>query len=109
MSRYHDQVAAAFGAVTIHGPTRYSWLGRGSHPLEPSLAAELGEAERRRYLTACLREELYCSFYCHGRPVPARWGEPEPSFADRRLVAALSHANTGRGSWEPGWRVDRVD
>ena len=31
-----------------------------------------------RYLVSCLREELYWSFYCHGRPVPARWGEPEP-------------------------------
>ena len=109
MSRYHDQVAAALRAVTIRGPTRYAWLGRGSRPLPATLAAELDELECRDYLVSCLREELYCSFYCHGRPVPARWGEPEPSFADRGLVAAMSQANTGRGSWEPGWTVERVE
>jgi hypothetical protein len=26
-----------------------------------------------------------------------------------RLLEALSHANAGRGSWEPGWTVERVD
>ncbi len=109
MSRYRDQVAAALRAVKICGPTQYAWLGRRSRPIPAYLAAELAESEGRDYLVACLREELYCSFYCHGRPVPARWGEPEPSFADRRLVAAMSQANTGRGSWEPGWKVQRID
>jgi hypothetical protein len=109
MSRYRDQVAAALRAVRICGPTQYAWLGRRSRPIPAYLAAELAESEGRDYLVACLREELYCSFYCHGRPVPARWGEPEPSFADRRLVAAMSQANTGRGSWEPGWKVERLD
>lgn len=109
MSRYRDQVAAALAAVTIAGPTRYTWLGRASRPLPGRLRAELGEPERRRYLVSCLREELYCSFYCQGGPVPARWGEPEPPFADPWLVDAMSRANTGRGSWEPGWTVDRVD
>jgi hypothetical protein len=109
VSRYRDQVAAALRAVKICGPTQYAWLGRRSRPLPAYLRAELGESEGRDYLVACLREELYCSFYCHGRPVPARWGAPEPSFADRRLVAAMSQANTGRGSWEPGWKVQRLD
>jgi hypothetical protein len=109
VSRYRDQVAAALAAVTILGPTRYAWLGRASRPLPARIAAELGEQERRTYLVACLREELYCSFYCHGGPVMARWGEPEPPFGDPSLVDALSRANSGRGSWEPGWTVERVD
>jgi HopA1 effector protein family len=109
VSRYREQVAAALGAVTFRGPTRYAWLGRGSRPLPASLNAALSEPERRRYLVSCLREELYFSFYCHGRPVPARWGESEPPFADPRLAAALSQANTGRGSWEPGWSVQGVN
>lgn len=108
MNRYHEQVVAALGAVTIRGPTRYAWLGRVSRPLPASIDAQLDESERRRYLVSCLREELYVSFYCHGRPVPARWGEPEPDFDDPWLVAALSQANTGRGSWEPGWTVQRL-
>jgi HopA1 effector protein family len=109
VSRYREQVAAAVGAVTIRGPTRYSWLGRASRPLPPSIEAELGESERRSYLMSSLREELYASFYTQGFPVPARWGEPEPVSADPWLAAALAQANTGRGSWEPGWTVLRFD
>jgi hypothetical protein len=109
VSSYREQVAAALGAVTIDAPTRYAWLGRRSRPLPASIDAELSESERRRYLLTCLREELYASFYCHGRPVPARWGSPEPAAADPRLVEAMSRANPGHGSWEPGWTVDRLD
>ncbi len=109
MSRYRDQVAAALAAVTVDGPTRYTWLGRKSRPLPARIEVELGETQRRRYLVSCLREELYCSFYCYGGPVPARWGEPEPPFADPWLVDAMSRANHGRGSWGPGWTVQRLD
>jgi HopA1 effector protein family len=109
VSRYRNQVAAAVGAVTIRGSTRYAWLGRASRPLRASLDAQLDEPLRRSYLVSCLREELYASFYCHGTPVPARRGKREPPWADPRLVAAMSHANTGRGRWESGWTVERLD
>ena len=65
--------------------------------------------ERRSYLVAGLREELYRSFYCHGRPVPARWGNRGPSAADWWLTQAMSEANSGLGSWDPGWTVLRID
>ena len=109
MSQYREQLADALGAVAIHGPTRYAWQGRRSRPLPTSIDAELDASERRTYLVSCLREELYASFYCHGRPVPARWGESEPVAADPWLVEAMSRANTGRGSWEPGWTVDGIE
>jgi hypothetical protein len=109
VSRYRDQVTAALGAATIRGPTRYAWLGRASRAISASLSAEMDDSERRGYLVACLREELYSSFYCHGRPVPARWGRPEPVSADPWLVNAMSHANTGHGSWDPGWTVQRLE
>jgi hypothetical protein len=109
VSRYHGQVAAAVRAVTIRGATRYTWLGRASRPLPPALHAALGESGRREHLVSCLREELYWSFYCHGAPVPARWGSPGPASADLRLAQALSEANTGRGSWAPGWTVERLE
>ena len=109
MTAYREQAAAALRAVTVCGPTQYAWLGRRSRGLPAALDADLGESERRRYLVSCLREELYCSFYCHGRPVTARWGEPQPAWADRRLLEALSRANRSSGSWEDGWTVERVD
>jgi hypothetical protein len=108
MSRYRDQVAAALGAVTIRGPTRYAWLCHESRPLPASLDAALDDSARRRYLVSSLREELYSSFFCHGGPVSARGGRTEP-IADPWLAVAMSQANTGRGGWEPGWTVERVE
>jgi hypothetical protein len=109
MSLYRQQVVAALGAVTVCGPTQYTWLGRRSRRLPGALDADLDASEHRRYLVSCLREELYCSFYCHGRPVTARWGEPQPAWADPWLQTAISRANHSRGSWEVGWTVQRVD
>jgi len=109
MSRYREQVAAALRAVKIRGPTRYAWLGHASRPLPAELEAEMDDGARQSYLASCLRAELYSSFYCHGRPVPARWGEREPATASPWLVAALSRANTGRGGWQRGWTVERLE
>jgi hypothetical protein len=109
VSRYREQIAAALRAVTIRGSTRYAWLGRLSRQLPASQRKALNALEQRAYLVACLREELYSSFYCHGRPVTARWGEPEPLSADPRLEDSLSQANTGSGGWQPGWMVQRIE
>jgi hypothetical protein len=109
MSLFRDQVAAALDAVTIIAPTRYAWLGRRSRSIPTTVDGDLDDAQRRRYLVSCLGEELYCSFYCYGRPVPARWGEAQPLSGDSRLLGELSRANSGRGSWERGWTIERVD
>jgi class II lanthipeptide synthase len=109
MSRYRDQVAAALSAVSIHGPARYAWMGRRSRRLPAALHAELSDAERRSYLVWCLCEELYWSFYCRGRPGPARWGEATPASPEHGLADSITRANTGRGSSEPGWTVERVE
>jgi class II lanthipeptide synthase len=109
VSCYRDQVATALQAVKVRSATRYVWLGRASRPLPALLDAEIDAAERRNYLVAGLREELYASFYCHGGPVPARWGTPEHLAADRALATAMSEANQGQGSWEPGWTVERCE
>jgi HopA1 effector protein family len=109
VTRYRDQVTSALEAVTIRSETQYAWLGRASRALPSSLLAEMDASQRRNYLVTCVREELYSSFYCHGHPVPARWGEREPASADLRIAKAMSQANRGRGSWEPGWTVQRLD
>jgi HopA1 effector protein family len=108
VSRYRDQAGAALRAVRILSPARYAWLGRASRPPSPQIRAGMGERELREHLVASVREELYASFYRHGRPVPARWGESEPVAPDPWLADALSRANRGRGSWEPGWRIARL-
>ena len=109
MSRFREQVAAVLDAVVIVGPARYAWMGRPSRPIPPRLDSELDDSQRRDYLASCLREELYSSFYCYGRPVPARWGEAQPLSGEPRLLDALSRANAGRGSWQRGWTIERVE
>jgi hypothetical protein len=108
MSGYRDQVAAALRAVTIRGPARYVWLGHASRALPAPLDSVLDDGARRSYLVSTLREELYASFFCPGRPVSARGGRSEPA-ADPWLTAAMAQANTGSGGWEPGWTIERLD
>lgn len=105
MTGYRDQVSAAVEAVRITGAVGYSWLGRRSRPVPPSLLAQMDRSDCHRHLVASLREQLYASFYCAGAAVPARWGDEQPGTADPRLRDALSSANTGHGSWDPGWIV----
>lgn len=109
MSRYRAQVAAALEAVSIDGPTRYAWLGRRSRPPVASLDSLLDAQECRDYLVASLRKELYRSFFCHGAPVPALGHAPEPDAAEPELAATIAAANGGRGSWQDGWIVERLD
>ena len=109
MTGYRNQVTAAVRSVTIRSPTGYAWLGRPSRRLPASLLAEIDRLEGRRHLVASLREELYASFYCTGGPVPTRLGKSQPVAADPRLTMALSDANTGHGSWQPGWIVCSCD
>ena len=108
MSRYRDQIAAALDALAIRGTAGYAWLGRLRRALPPVLEQELDESEPTRALVARVGDELYWSFFCPGRPVPAR-RSTVPVGADPALAAALSAANTGHGSWEPGWTLERRD
>jgi hypothetical protein len=105
VSPYREQLAAVLGAVTICAPDRYRWLGRLSRAPEQAPDA----AARRANLLHRLTEELYSSFYCRGGIVPARWGKPEPIGADPQLTEAITAANSGRGGWETGWRLERLD
>jgi hypothetical protein len=109
MTTYRDQIDAALQAAAVRGPVRYAWLGRVSRPVGAALESAMDEAARNAYLVTSLSHELYSSFYCHGRPVPARWGAPAPLAPDPGLATALSDANAGRGCWQSGWTVERLD
>jgi class II lanthipeptide synthase len=75
--------------------------------LARGLASALPEDAARAFLGRRLRSRLYESFYCLGGvgtieetgAQDGRWPDPE-------LVAALSAANAGRGTWEEGWRLE---
>jgi class II lanthipeptide synthase len=109
VSVYREQIVAALGAAGIRDATRYTWLGQVSRALPSAVEAAMDGSARNAHLVSSLAHELYWSFYCRGRPVPARWGEPGPIVPDGAFAEALSEANTGNGSWEGGWTVERIE
>jgi hypothetical protein len=109
VTRYERQIAEALAAVSIRGPANFAWRGL----LEPGIAAALQTsmepAALRVYLCDALRDRLRRSWYCHGQVTPARHGGGAAFVADQALLAALRAANTGRGTWQPGWRIERIE
>ncbi len=94
MTRYEAQALAALGAVEVRPPGAYLWFGRRTE------TASLAEAIAAR---------LLADFQPAGAPRPPQ-DEPDAAPGDGgSFVRALSQANNGRGSWQPGWRVSAVD
>ena len=88
--------------VEVCSATRYVLNGR-----ERQVAEEQGapKTDGRAMITA-LSSVFYASFYC--RPIPI--GDQRfDAGAGRDLGAALSRANCGSGTWDPGWRVRDVE
>jgi HopA1 effector protein family len=108
MSAYRDQVAQVLRAVTVSSATNYTWFGCRSDGLPRALGAALSPAVARQYLVSRLGDELYRSFYTHGRPVPRSADATRPYRPDQAFVARLSGANCGTGGWDDGWSVQRA-
>ncbi|MER9052352.1 T3SS effector HopA1 family protein [Mesorhizobium sp. M0923] len=56
-------------------------------------------------LTAHIARDIYWNFYSRQLAIQP---EPEPVLSDRQFVEALSQANSGVGTWEPGWKIVQV-
>jgi class II lanthipeptide synthase len=112
MSVYRQAVAAALEALRIESPTSFSWYGEPNPALSAEVAAAMGAEAAQAYLQDQLRNRLYSSFYCSGRPVPQQLsqlvGGPQPP-GPSPFVDSLSLANSGAGSRDPGWTVARVE
>ncbi|MFI5459406.1 MAG: lanthionine synthetase LanC family protein [Isosphaerales bacterium] len=102
----HDDLLTVLDAVEIESPARYLLLGEphevpGAGPAGPSPRAE------PTGLMSALAGDLYERLYL--RPTDLISQPRADVVSQRDLMAALSAANTGRGTWEPGWSVRRVD
>jgi hypothetical protein len=90
VNAYEAQVADALSAAAARPPGAYLWFGR-------------------RYeapaLTEALRARLLADFYEPGAARPPRPDAVTPEGDGGALLAALSQANCGRGSWRSGWRI----
>jgi class II lanthipeptide synthase len=111
MSAYREAVAAALDVLRIESPTSFSWCGESSPSLPAEVAAAMPPETARAYLRDQLQSRLYSSFYCSGRPVSPRPQSPlvERPHAASPFIDALSRANSGTGSREAGWTIDRIE
>ncbi len=93
------------GAVTIRSPTSFS-VGEDTLEL-PAGEAGGGDPARGRLLTDRLASALYRGLYC--RPQRGHALAPAGHRAARSFMERLSEANSGRGTWEPGWVIRAVE
>jgi hypothetical protein len=111
MATLHDDLLAALDAAEVTSATGYTIQGEARDV--SATAATPGETvpvpaadDEPAFLTA-LEGELYARFYT--RPTTADGRAVGDYLARRDLLSALSAANTGRGTWEPGWKLDHID
>ncbi len=104
MNRVHDDLLSILDAVLIESPSRYLLHGQAREVSESRPSGIHRESEPNR-LVVSLAVDLYDRFYIRPPRHVQRAFDP---VARRDLIGALSAANTGRGSWEPGWTVRRI-
>jgi hypothetical protein len=72
----------------------------------PTSGKDLTKEEQRKSIINLLATELYARFYCRPHNPPLARHEP---LLERDHIIALSNANTGTGTWEPGWKIVSVE
>lgn len=100
----HPDVAALAAAVEIVSPIEYRLFGEPRVLSAPPL--EGGGPDGATLLLTALEGEIYSRLYVRPRPAS---GSPTGTAEQRDFIGALSAANCGTGSWEPGWRVMGVE
>lgn len=111
MTSYEALVGGALAATAIHSPTSYTWFGRPGTSLTPEAAAAIAPEAARSFIVYHLKMQLYADFYCPGgaRPPLETWDATRPPSGRTSFLQELSDANTGRGSFEPGWTVRSLE
>jgi hypothetical protein len=103
MSALHPDLIAVLDAAEVLSPTRYRLQGE----TRDVATVEVASGEAASALVEALWEDLY------GRVYTRAAGAVSPPRIDERrraeFLAELSSANAGRGTWESGWTVQRVE
>ena len=103
---HREALERAVAATTVLSPTAFAWFGVPQHALAERSAAAMDATAARAYLVYALQTRLYTSFYCLGGASPDGFdAAPAPQLGPSPFVWALSQANRGSGSREPGWTV----
>jgi HopA1 effector protein family len=102
MSVVHPDFLTVFAAVKVLSPTSYRFrdVPREFPTPAPPSPEPTPPALDPVFLPA-LELDLYARLYTQPTPI----GAPADFLAQRDHISALSAANNGQGSWEPGWQV----
>jgi hypothetical protein len=100
MTTIHDDLRAVLDAVAIQAADCYAIQDD-----RRDLSKFPKPADGSSPLPFALASDLYAKLYTRSRHTPTAFD----ALAQRDLVSALSTANTGRGTWEPQWKVGEVD
>jgi hypothetical protein len=103
MSALHPDLIAVLDAAEVLSPTHYRLSGE----TREVAAAEVASGEASSALVEALREELYRRVYTRASGAVSRPPTDEQRRAE--FLAELSSANAGRGTWESGWTVHRLE
>ena len=103
----HADLFSMINAVEIRSPTQFTFRGAvrdiGVQTDRDNLQAAPGVVP----LVSVLELDLYWKLYT--KPTDPDAVPIADPMARRQLMAALSAANTGQGTWEPGWTIEHVD
>jgi hypothetical protein len=97
MSLVHPDFLTVFAAVKVRSPRAYCVGDELREFPDPHPDAPASDP----VFLAALERDLYDRLYIR----PTRTGATADLLAQRDHTRALSAANNGRGSWEPGWQV----
>ncbi|MDT5295741.1 MAG: hypothetical protein QOJ76_2621 [Acidobacteriota bacterium] len=109
----HADLRLVLESVEINSPTRYTLLGepRDFTPPPPALDAPPTAADAATpdeampespVFMPSLETDLYSRLYVRPQSAPVASSD---LLAQRDFLSALSAANNGVGTWEPGWRA----
>jgi hypothetical protein len=106
MSRLHHDLCTVLDAVQVESSTRFRLLGE-PHEVSDTPTDKRSADLESAPLASSLGGQIYVKLYIvPSAPDPL---PPADILDPSDLVAALAAANTGRGTWEPGWLVQRIE
>jgi hypothetical protein len=109
MTELHPDLLSVLDAVVIHSPTRFA-VRQQVHELPVPILGDLSTdnvTAPERAIVSALEDAIYRSLYI--QPTGPNLESAGDELARRERVAALSSANSGRGSWNGGWVVRETD
>jgi hypothetical protein len=101
----HPDLRTVAEAVRITAPDRYVLDGNERHITGSAGPSADAETTVRAVLLRAIENELYYRYY--RRPGAPHLSDPATASIDtmRSFTAALSAANRGTGTWDPGWQI----